>query len=182
VKSTEPTRAQLARRRRERRIVEEARAIAEADGWAAVTVRRLADAIGFSQPVLYGHFADGRDGIVRAVALDGFERMASQLEGADGVAEVAARYLSFARDNPAAYEAMFSMPIDLAFGTDATPTSLRRSFAAIERAVSPDADDRETEAELLWATLHGIAELGRHHRLRPSHAENRIAALVTRSR
>ena len=62
---TEPTRAQAARAARELQIVTAAREIAEADGWPAVTVRRLADAIGFSQPVLYGHFPDGRDPIQR---------------------------------------------------------------------------------------------------------------------
>jgi len=96
--------------------VSEARAIAEAEGWPAVTVRRLADAIGYSQPVLYGHFPDGRDGIVRAVALDGFERLATALEAAPRSASrakrvraVIQRYTRFARDNPAAYEAMFSL-------------------------------------------------------------------------
>ena len=69
-----PTKAQLARAGRRDRIVQAAREIAEGDGWPAVTVRRLADTIGFSQPVLYGHFPDGRDGIIRAVALAGFAR------------------------------------------------------------------------------------------------------------
>jgi AcrR family transcriptional regulator len=179
VTSTTPARA--ARQRRERQIVEAARKIAEADGWGAVTVRRLADAIGFSQPVLYGHFPDGRDGIVRAVALDGFDRLAAALDDAGpGIAELAARYLGFARANPAAYEAMFSLPIDVPFGSDATPSSLRTAFAAIERTVAPASDDRETEAELLWASLHGISELTRHDRLRASHADARIALLVRR--
>ena len=58
-----PTKAQLARAGRRDRIVAAAREIAEVEGWPAVTVRRLADTIGFSQPVLYGHVPDGRDGI-----------------------------------------------------------------------------------------------------------------------
>ncbi|HXP58388.1 MAG TPA: TetR family transcriptional regulator, partial [Streptosporangiaceae bacterium] len=43
-----------ARRTAERRqqILDAARTVAEAEGWAAVTSRRLADAIGYTQPVL----------------------------------------------------------------------------------------------------------------------------------
>lgn len=35
-----------------------------------VTTRRLAEFVEYSQPVLYSHF-DGRDAIVRAVAIEG---------------------------------------------------------------------------------------------------------------
>jgi AcrR family transcriptional regulator len=105
-------------------------------------VRRLADAIGYSQPVLYGHFPDGRDGIVRAVALDGFGRITAALDAAPRSADakkrvraVVQRYLRFAHDNPAVYEAMFSMPTELAFATKAAPAPLRQAFAAIQRAV-----------------------------------------------
>src|ERR1700742_485320 len=72
---------------RERLILATARELAEAEGWDAVTTRRLAERIEYSQPVLYSHF-DGKDAIVRAVAIQGFEELADQLRrarlGADG--------------------------------------------------------------------------------------------------
>ncbi len=182
---TQPTKAQAARVEREHRIVTAARAIAEADGWPAVTVRRLADAIGYSQPVLYGHFPDGRDGIVRAVALDGFERLTAALDAAPRggapatrMRAVVQRYLRFAHDNPASYEAMFSMPTDLPFATKAAPAPLRQGFAAIRRAVPDSAKDSETATELLWSAMHGLADLQRHARLRPSHQAARVRLLV----
>lgn len=163
----------------------EARAIAEADGWPAVTIRRLADAIGYSQPVLYGHFPDGREGIVRAVAIDGFERLTAALNAAPSSASVAKRvravvqhYTRFARDNPAAYEAMFSLPTDLGFATAAAPAPLRQAFAAIQRALADSADDLETETELLWGAMHGLVDLQRHARLRPSHEGARLRLLT----
>jgi AcrR family transcriptional regulator len=167
-----PTKAQLARAGRKDRIVAAARDIADADGWSAVTVRRLADSIGYSQPVLYGHFPDGREGIVRAVALDGFVRIGAVLRG--DVREVTTGYLGFARENPALYEAMFSLPTDLAFATAATPPELRTAFGGILGAVGGD----ETRAETFWAALHGLAELGGHGRLRPSAYQQRIDLLV----
>ena len=52
---------------RERRIVDAARNIAASEGWDAVTIRRLSDEIGYSQPVLYTHYAN-KAAIVGAVA------------------------------------------------------------------------------------------------------------------
>jgi AcrR family transcriptional regulator len=168
-----PTKSQLARAGRRERIVDAAREIAEVHGWPAVTVRRLADTIGCSQPVLYGHFPDGRDGIVRAVALEGFGRLAGRLIAADGLGGICAAYLDFARAQPATYEAMFSMPIDLEFARSTTPETVRAGFGPL-LAVMGD----ETGAEILWSALHGLADLSRHGRLRPDHETARVEMLI----
>lgn len=168
-----PTKAQLARSGRRDRIVAAAREIAEADGWPAVTVRRLADTIGFSQPVLYGHFPDGRDGIIRAVALAGFARLAELLTEAGDLGGICAAYLEFARARPATYEAMFSMPTDLEFARPTTPEPLRAGFGPLLAAAGD-----ETRAEILWSALHGLANLSRHGRLRPDHAAARVETLI----
>lgn len=56
---------------RHRLIVDTARGLAEREGWDAVTTRRLATEIEYSQPVIYKHFAS-MDDLAAAVALDGF--------------------------------------------------------------------------------------------------------------
>ena len=73
-----PLAARRERQRAERHqaIIAAARELAEAEGWDAVTTRRLAERVEYSQPVLYSHF-DGRDAIVRAVAIQGLDRRAS---------------------------------------------------------------------------------------------------------
>src|SRR3954451_9530469 len=88
------------RQARRAQIISAARRIAEQEGWPNVTVRRLSDEISYSQPVLYAHF-DSRDGIVTAVAIEGFEEIGLALEKArkrvrDGspVESVAAAYLA----------------------------------------------------------------------------------------
>src|SRR5436309_13686262 len=101
------------RQQRERLIVTTARELAEAEGWAAVTTRRLAEAIEYSQPVLYSHFA-GKNEIMAAVAVQGFAELAELLAAArrradDELAAVAKAYLDFARRNPAIYDAMFTL-------------------------------------------------------------------------
>ena len=66
------------RQQRERLIITTARELAEAEGWDAVTTRRLAEAIEYSQPVLYSHFK-GKDAIVAAVAVEGRAEFATEL-------------------------------------------------------------------------------------------------------
>ena len=58
-------------------------ALAEREGWDAVTTRRLSTEIEYSQPVLYKHFASMED-IVEAVALEGFGELAETLSTARG--------------------------------------------------------------------------------------------------
>ena len=57
-------------------ILAAARELAEAEGWDAVTTRRLAGLIDYSQPVLYSHFK-GKADIMAAVATRGFEELAT---------------------------------------------------------------------------------------------------------
>lgn len=168
------------RAEREERITAAARRIAAEEGWPAVTVRRLADAIEYSQPVLYSHF-ENRDAVVAAVAIEGFRELAALLgkAGEENVADpavaasaVAATYLAFAADQPALYAAMFTMPTSLRFAVANTPPEARAAFAALA-AVVPQ-PDRDTATELFWATLHGLAELDRSGRIRPDAREERL--------
>ena len=144
------TRAQRVAERRQQ-ILDAARGIAEADGWTAVTSRRLADAIGYTQPVLYGHFPGGKTEIMRTVAL---------------------------ATHPSLYEAMFQLPIDARFAQDDAETELRSGFNALGAALGTDDDG--TATELLWSALHGMSLLERAGRMRPEHRPNRIAELAAR--
>jgi AcrR family transcriptional regulator len=177
------TRAQRVAERRQQ-ILDAARAMAEADGWAAVTSRRLADAIGYTQPVLYGHFPGGKTEIMRTVALAGFTELAAATRAAMGrktgrlaVAAVADAYLGFAAAHPSLYEAMFQLPIDARFAQDDAETELRSGFDALGAALGTGDG---TATELLWSALHGMSLLERAGRMRQEHRPNRIAELAAR--
>ena len=176
-----------ARRVAERRqqILDAARAMAEADGWTAVTSRRLADAIGYTQPVLYGHFPDGKTEIMRTVALAGFAELTAAMQAAVGgntgpraISAVADAYLAFAATHPSLYEAMFELPIDARFAQDDAEAELRSGFNALRAALGNDDDGSATE--LLWSALHGMSLLERAGRMRQEHRPNRIAELTAR--
>ncbi|MGZ0151696.1 TetR/AcrR family transcriptional regulator [Kribbella sp. WER1] len=180
-----PTHSRRERAREERRelILRTARDLAEADGWDAVTTRRLAEAVDYSQPVLYGHFKN-MNAIADAVALQGISELTDVLRRAresGGLRALAHAYLDYAAEHPAVYEAMFVRPTTLPFGTPDSPAALRSAFAEFLAAVDPVAgDDPETLAEVLWSALHGQATLNRTSRLRPTHAHPRADTLVSR--
>jgi AcrR family transcriptional regulator len=179
------TRAPSALAERRQQILDAARAMAEADGWAAVTSRRLADAIGYTQPVLYGHFPGGKAEIMRTVALAGFAELAAATRAAMGdktgpqaVTAVAEAYLGFAAAHPSLYEAMFQLPIDARFAQGDAETELRSGFDALGAALGDDNDG--TATELLWSALHGMSLLERAGRMLQEHRPNRIAELAAR--
>lgn len=173
------------RAEREHRIIAAARQIAEREGWSAVTIRRLADEIEYSQPVLYSHF-ENRDAIVTAIALEGFGELAKALRQAphrsgdrgNALESVAMAYLAFARRHQALYEAMFTLPTPLRFAEADTRPQLKDGFAALAAVVAPHASDVEVATETFWAALHGLAELERSGRIRRSARDQRVAFLV----
>ena len=170
---------------RRRRILDAARERADADGWAAVTTRHLADAIGYTQPVLYGHFPGGKSEIMLAVALEGFVDLAGQCRDALGrkrgrraVEAVAAAYLRFSREHPAVYEVMFQLPIDARFASDDTRAELRAGFDVLADTIGDD--DHGTATEVFWGALHGVCLLERAGRMRPTQRSQRITELGAR--
>ena len=169
---------------RRAQIISAARRIAELEGWSNVTVRRLADEISYSQPVLYAHFGS-REGILAAVAIEGFQEMGLALEKAwkrvkrgNSIESVAAAYLEFAASSPALYEVMFSLSLSVPFDDAATPPEMRFAFSQLLELFPGQSSNSEVISELFWASLHGIAELTRTKRFKRRRHKERVRALV----
>lgn len=175
---------------RERLILATARELAEQQGWDAVTTRRLAERIEYSQPVLYSHFRGKRE-IIGAIALQGAAEMAVELRAAASAAgdararvtALARAYLDFAARSPAVYDAMFQLDGGLAFAREDTPEPLKDAFTALLETlgeVAGDGIDPGLFTEVFWAALHGLATLGRAGRLPREFIEQRTELLVDR--
>jgi AcrR family transcriptional regulator len=175
---------------RRRLILSTARRLAEAEGWEAVTTRRLSTEIEYSQPVLYKHFS-GLDQIAEALAIDGFVELADLLHTArvnsktaeSSLTPMAHVYLEFAHDNPALYEAMFTRATTLRFAASDTPAPLSAAFSELREgiaAVAATDTDVDTLTEVFWAALHGLITLTQTDRVRPGNAGDRIQLLVSR--
>ena len=147
-------------------------------------MRRLADEISYSQPVLYAHFGS-REGVVAAVAIEGFQELGLALEKARKrtkhakvIGAVANAYLKFAGSYPAMYEAMFTLSLTIPFDEAATPPELRFAFSQIEELFQERTSGVEVHSELFWAGLHGIAELTRTKRFPLDRHNERVNAFV----
>jgi AcrR family transcriptional regulator len=172
---------------RRRLIISTARKLAEAEGWDAVTTRRLSEEIEYSQPVLYKHFS-GMDDIAAAVAIDGFGELADTLAKArsgaaapeQALRQVAHAYLDFARTNPALYDAMFTRSTTLRFAAAETPQPLVVAFAELREVIKAINDDQDVDTltEVLWAALHGLTSLTLGGRLPQGYDSDRVEILV----
>ena len=172
------------RQARRAQIISAARRIAELEGWSSVTLRRLSDEVSYSQPVLYAHFGS-REGILGAVAIEGFQELGGALDKArkrakrgNALESVATAYLEFAASSPALYEVMFSLCLSVPFDDPATPPELRFAFSQILEMFLGQSSKPEVLSELFWASLHGIAELSRTRRFPPSRQKERVRVLV----
>lgn len=167
-----------ARRERERRevrqgILDAAREIARQDGWQAVTIRRLADRVEYSPPIIYQHFAS-KDAVLLELVREGFDCLRVAMESArdssldplTDLQRMAAAYWNFAWDAPDLYQVMFGLggvPFGVAetwmegslIGEAALPV-----VSAIHRpGEHPDQKVAEARVLALWATLHGLVAL-----------------------
>ncbi|WP_432015566.1 TetR/AcrR family transcriptional regulator [Streptomyces cucumeris] len=177
------------RAQRHQLIVATARDLAESQGWEAVTTRRLAERIEYSQPVLYSHFR-GKKEIVGAVALEGFAELTTAIrravaedpEGRGAVSALAHAYVDFAERNPALYDAMFLLDTGLLFADETTPAPLREAFGALLETLGDIAGDAEPSlfVEVFWSALHGLVALTRSGRLPQANASRRLDILVER--
>jgi len=171
---------------RGRLISATARVLAEREGWDAVTTRRLSTEIEYSQPVIYKHFASMED-LVEAIALEGFGELADALGEArrhgapeEALGAVARAYSTYATENPALYDAMFTRATRLRFGPQDSAAPLSTAYAELRAAAATIAGERDidTLTEVLWAALHGLTTLSRNDRLRPHHDTERLDLLL----
>lgn len=95
------------------RIAEAARSVLDREGAEAITMRRVAQAVGITPMALYRHFAD-RDGLLHELADAGFRDLVAAIEGTALPQPPEARltaildvFLDFALEKPRLFELMF---------------------------------------------------------------------------
>jgi AcrR family transcriptional regulator len=138
--------------RRQREILDVARALLAREGVEALTVGRLAGELGIKPPSLYKHFT-GKRRLEAALIAEGLEAQAETLEaiGPD-LAGIARAYRTFALENPQLYRLMTERPLP----RDELPPGVEdRAAAPVIRAAGGDRD----LARAVWAFAHGMVQL-----------------------
>ncbi|MBI5058194.1 TetR/AcrR family transcriptional regulator [candidate division KSB1 bacterium] len=155
-------------------ILETARALFVEEGFATVSIRRIAEKIEYSPATIYLYFKD-KDEILYAVHNLGFEMLMEKFRDTATISDpferlqaISRRYLEFAIEHPGYYDLMFIMrgPIKtIEEGSDEWNYG-RKSFdffnATVQECVDAGylpADSREIAAFALWGYVHGVAAL-----------------------
>jgi AcrR family transcriptional regulator len=158
-------------------ILAAARRIIRSEGFDALTMRKIAEAIEYSPATLYLHF-ESRDDIALQLVRDGFAKLVAHMAPAASVADPIERvqaigraYLEFAQREPETYRLIFmederfAGPLMKTLGASDDDTG-EAAFSFLRDTVQALIDGglfrpigADTIAALLWAALHGIAAL-----------------------
>lgn len=136
---------------RREEILVVAEALLEAEGPAALTMRRLATEMGIKAPSLYKHVAN-KDAIEAGLQERALIDMANALAPAEGLVEITRLYRQWALAHPGLYELATRRPLhrdEIAPGVEA---------AAAAQIVAA-AGGEEHRARALWALAHGLIDL-----------------------
>lgn len=189
------------RKDRQRRAVKDgiltaARGIAREGGWKSVTIRRIAERIEYSSPVIYEHFAS-KDEILLTLMRQGYAEQLHAVEVAIEIATgpeeamlgVARAWLDFAFRSPDLYQVMYGLG-GVPFSVAATREEGEKVAAPVARLVgeirrengmAADDIDIDRDVMVLWSTMHGLVSLAMAGRIAGGeHEAARLAAGAVR--
>jgi AcrR family transcriptional regulator len=158
-------------------ILAAARQVVLNDGYRALTMRRIAEAVEYSPAAIYQYF-ENREAIATALMAEGFEQLAAVFEPLAAIADPRARleavaqaYVRFGLEHSETYRLMFMEdPHITASMLGAAPKPEDAGARAYGALIGPLAELRErgrlrpqlevpAVADALWASLHGLVAL-----------------------
>jgi AcrR family transcriptional regulator len=146
-------------------VVDAAIAIADEEGLEAVTLARVAAALGVRSPSLYNH-VDGRDGLIRAIAARSTRELATALRraatgraGGDAIAAVAQAQRDFARAHPGRYAATVAAPAPGHAEHEEAAADAVDVLTSVLGGTGLEGDDVIHAVRALRSAVHGFAAL-----------------------
>jgi AcrR family transcriptional regulator len=172
---------EVSRRRREREREDLRRRILDAtgslfleQGYEGLSMRQIAERIGYSATTIYRYYED-KDDLLFAIVQEGFLRFGQALAEAaassddprERLSALGHAYIGFGLKNPVYYRLMFMQRFDFLFESRAEQQApMIDSFAvlrgAVEQAMQAGAlrrGDPETTSVVIWSVVHGITSL-----------------------
>lgn len=176
--ATSPSTARRARERQRvrDRILDAARELFAAEGYEAVTIRRVADAIEYTPPVIYQHFAD-KAALLREICVADFRAfarafgdVAKEPDPVRRVQRMGEAYVEFALTHPNHYRLMFMTPVpaDAHHDPEAQGNPELDAYARLRALVddafragrfAPHLHDPAIVAHALWQSVHGVVSM-----------------------
>lgn len=172
---------EVSRRRREQeredlrwRILDAAGSLFLEQGYEGLSMRQIAERIGYSATTIYRYYED-KDDLLFAIVQEGFLRFGKALTKAaqsgddprERLAALGRAYIDFGLKNPVYYRLMFMQRFEFLFESRAEQQApMIDSFAVLRRAVEQAMGagflrqgDPETVSVVIWSVVHGITSL-----------------------
>lgn len=153
-------------------ILDTAWEIVGREGWPSLSIRKIAEAIEYSVPVIYDHF-ENKEAILHEFTLRGFRKLNEQLRDAKAefadpgrqLEALAFAYWRFAFDNKEYYQLMFGVGLP----TCETVQRVPEINTLTELIIAPMADlarqnpNKDVDVQLkfhtFWSMLHGLVSI-----------------------
>jgi len=152
-------------------ILEAAKTIVLKEGWQAVSIRKIADAIGYSLPVVYNHF-ESKDAILEEFVKQGFEMLAEVMlttktksnRADQQLVDMAIAYFDFAFSQREYYQMMFGLGMPSCERVNQISEIGKFGSILVSTIQNLSAADAVTERTILkfhtfWSILHGLSSI-----------------------
>lgn len=142
------------------------------EGWQALSIRKIADAIEYSVPVIYTHF-ENKDAILQEFTKDGFRLLTeaivqqrdSQPDPSQQLVAMAQGYWDFAFTHKEYYQLMFGLGISLC--EQVNQVAEMKQFSNVLIGVIQEAINSSRQPEVnaflkfhtYWSILHGLVSI-----------------------
>ncbi|GAB3720266.1 TetR/AcrR family transcriptional regulator [Spirosoma lituiforme] len=142
------------------------------EGWQALSIRKIADAIEYSVPVIYTHF-ENKDAILQEFTKDGFRLLTeavvqqrdSQPDPSQQLVAMAQGYWDFAFTHKEYYQLMFGLGIPLC--EQVNQVAEMKQFSNVLIGVIQEAINSSRQPEVnaflkfhtYWSILHGLVSI-----------------------
>jgi AcrR family transcriptional regulator len=153
-------------------ILETAWEMVVTEGWPSFSIRKIADAIEYSVPVIYSHF-ENKDAILLEFNRKGFQLLADGLarakaaetQPADQIRAMGRAYWDFAFQNKEYYQLMFGLGIPSCEAVSKIPAMVAFNEVITSSIVAMAPAGRELpfdpflKYQSFWSMLHGLVSI-----------------------
>lgn len=165
-------RAQIDKDNLRQEILDAARELFVAEGYNSVSMRKIADKIGYSATTIYLYFKDKND-LLNRICEQTFVRLEQNITAIHGLSDNPLEklragmreYIHFGLNNPEQYTIVFITPLPRDYVPENTGTGAA-AFDTMRKVVAECVDanylrinDVETISQTLWASIHGLTAL-----------------------
>ncbi|KAA5548866.1 TetR/AcrR family transcriptional regulator [Adhaeribacter rhizoryzae] len=153
-------------------ILRAAWALVQEEGWQSLSIRKIADAIEYSVPVIYSHF-ENKDAILQEFTKEGFRKLNNALDEsgaqeknpAAGLMLMAKAYWHFAFQNKEYYQLMYGLGMPTCEKVRQVPELSKFTdllHGAVKNLIT-NSKNAETDSFLkfhtFWSMLHGLVSI-----------------------